>query len=286
MKGSVLVVDDEPIVLKTCERVLGPEGFLVSATASPIEALSLIKREPFDLLITDIRMPEMDGIAFIKEARKAAPDINVVVITGFPSQESLKEALALRIVDYIPKPFSGALLLEVTEKAVQIRRKGAAPVEEGDFTEDAAGKLDDVIKRFKNKPGSLIPVLQEAQELVGYLPPVVQRHIAKGLNLSVSEIHGVVSFYAFFTMKPKGRHNVRVCLGTACYVKRAEEIVEKLKGVLGIGMGEVTPDRSFSLESVRCLGACGLAPVVVVDKDTYGGINPVTADEILNNYRS
>ncbi|MDA8085405.1 MAG: NAD(P)H-dependent oxidoreductase subunit E, partial [Nitrospiraceae bacterium] len=128
------------------------------------------------------------------------------------------------------------------------------------------------------------PVLQEAQELVGYLPPVVQRHIARGLNLPVSEVHGVVSFYSFFSMKPKGKHNVRVCLGTACYVKRAEEILARLKEQLQIDIGEVTVDRKFSLESVRCLGACGLAPVVVVDKDTHGSVNPVKTMDILAQY--
>jgi NADH-quinone oxidoreductase subunit E/NADP-reducing hydrogenase subunit HndA len=147
-----------------------------------------------------------------------------------------------------------------------------------------AAKLDSMLIKYRNLPGSLIPVLQQAQELVGYLPPVVQRHIARGLNLSVSEVHGVVSFYAFFTMKPKGKYNVKICLGTACYVKRAEEIVQKLEKLLEIEMGEVTSDRKFSLESVRCLGACGLAPVVIVNEDTYGSIDPGKTNEILDNY--
>jgi len=127
-------------------------------------------------------------------------------------------------------------------------------------------------------------VLQEAQELIGYLPPVVQRHIARGLRVPVSEVHGVVSFYSFFTMKPKGKHNVKVCLGTACYVKGAEEIANKMKEGLGVEVGGITGDRKFSLESVRCLGACGLAPVVVVDRDTHGSVNPVKAMELLKQY--
>jgi NADH-quinone oxidoreductase subunit E/NADP-reducing hydrogenase subunit HndA len=114
---------------------------------------------------------------------------------------------------------------------------------------------------------------------------VVQRHIAKGLNFSASEVHGVVSFYSFFTMKPRGKHNIRVCLGTACYVKRAEEIMDKLKEDLNIDVGEVTPDKLFSIESVRCLGACGLAPVVVIGEDTHGSINPVKTGELIDQYR-
>jgi NADP-reducing hydrogenase subunit HndA len=285
MKGNVLVVDDEQIVLKSCERILAPEGYDVSTSTSARQALSMLQGKDYDLVITDIKMPEMDGLEFIRQVRAKDPDMSIVLITGYPSQESIKEALAMRIIDYLPKPFSPALLTEVAHKAVEFRKKGVqVEPEKEDYTEETAGKLDEIIKRFKGKPGSLIPVLQAAQELVGYLPPVVQRHIARGLNLSVSEVHGVVSFYSFFTMKPKGKHNIRVCLGTACYVKRAEEIVEKLKAILNIDIGEVTPDKSFSLESVRCLGACGLAPVVVVDKDTYGAVNPVKTEEILNNY--
>jgi NADH-quinone oxidoreductase subunit E/NADP-reducing hydrogenase subunit HndA len=287
MKGSILVVDDEPIVLKSCERVLGPEGYEVKTTTSPVEALSLLRDDSFDLVITDIKMPDMDGIEFIRQVREKSPDMNIVLITGYPSQESLKEALSMRILDYLPKPFSPSLLSDVTANAVRIKKHGAAPEPEvEEYTDEVAGKLEGIISSHRGRPGSLIPVLQEAQELVGYLPPVVLRHIARGLNLSVSEVHGVVSFYSFFSMKPKGKHNIRVCLGTACYVKRAEEIIQRLRTELGIDLGEVTDDKLFSLESVRCLGACGLAPVVVVDHDTYGSVNPVKTGDILVNYRN
>lgn len=285
MKGNILVVDDEPIVLRSCERILGPEGYGVETSRSADEAIAMLNGGGYDLVITDIKMPGMDGLEFIRRVRAKEPDASIVVITGYPSQESIKEALALRIIDYLPKPFSPALLIDVVKRAVDIKTKGVVPPGSEEYTEDVARGLDEIIERFRSKPGSLIPVLQAAQERVGYLPAVVLRHVAKGLNLSVSEVHGVVSFYSFFTMKPKGKHNVRVCLGTACYVKRAEEILAKLKVELGIDIGEVTDDKAFSLEIVRCLGACGLAPVVVVDADTYGAVNPVKAPEILNQYR-
>lgn len=286
MKGNVLVVDDEQVVLRSCERVLGAEGYYVHTADSARKALELLKDNTYDLLLTDIRMPEMDGIELARQVRAKNPNLDIIMITGYPTQENIKESLSLRIVDYITKPISPAVLVEAAKKAVDISKKHATPeFEAEDYTAEVASKLDDIIVRHKDRPGSLIPVLQEAQGLVGYLPPVVQRHIAKGLNLSVSEVHGVVSFYSFFTMKPRGKHNIRVCLGTACYVKRAEEIVGKLKEQLGIDLGEVTPDRSFSLESVRCLGACGLAPVVVVDEDTHGSVNPVKTAEIIDQYR-
>ncbi|MGE5894648.1 MAG: NAD(P)H-dependent oxidoreductase subunit E [bacterium] len=151
---------------------------------------------------------------------------------------------------------------------------------------DKAEELKRIIETNRSKPGSLIPVLQQAQEVIGYLPPAVLKLIARSLNVSVSEVHGVVSFYSFFSMKPKGKHSVRVCLGTACYVKRANEILEKMKAKLGIAEGEITPDRNFSLETVRCLGACGLAPVVVIDHDTFGSLDPVTVSDILKEYHN
>mgnify|MGYP000392151973 CR=1 FL=1 len=285
MKGHILVVDDEPVVLRSCERILRPEGYEVDTSSSAPQALKMLQEDAYDLVITDIKMPEMDGLEFMRRLRAQNPDINVVFITGYPSQESLKEALSLKIVDYLPKPFSPQLLKEVTERALEYKRKAAAPKPEVlDYTEETARALDEIIARYRGKPGSLIPVLQEAQELVGYLPPVVLRHIARGLNLPVAEVHGVVSFYSFFSMRPKGKHNIRVCLGTACYVKRAEEVLQKLKEHLKIDIDEVTPDRKFSLESVRCLGACGLAPVVVIDKDTHGSVDPVRAVDILKQY--
>ena len=285
MKGNVLVVDDEQIVLRSCERILVPEGYGVNTANSAKDALNLLDKNTYDLIITDLKMPEMDGIDFMKQVRSKDPDINIVVITGYPSQESIKDSLDLRIIDYLPKPFSPALLLEVANKGVEFKKKGVAQVsKDEDYNAEAARKLDEIIAKYKNKPGSLIPVLQEAQELIGYLPPVVQRHVARGLKVPVSEVHGVVSFYSFFTMKPKGKHNIRVCLGTACYVKGAEEVVKKMSEGLKIEVGGITEDKKFSLETVRCLGACGLAPVVVVDKDYFGSVNPVKALDLLKDF--
>lgn len=285
MVCRVLVVDDEPVVTKSCERILSPEGYSVDCASDGNDAIDKLGRDGYDLIITDLKMPGMDGIELIRWIRNSKPDTGVVVITGYPSQESIKEALGLRILDYLPKPFSPSLLLEVVQKAMEFKKIGEigeVPAEE--YTEDKARQLNSLIKKHKKKPGSLIPVLQQAQELIGYLPPSVQRHIAKGLNIPVSEVHGVVSFYSFFTMKPKGKHDIRVCLGTACYVKGAEEIVKKLKNRLNIDIGGITSDKKYSLETVRCLGACGLAPVVVIDKDTHGSVTPVKATDILKDY--
>jgi NADH-quinone oxidoreductase subunit E/NADP-reducing hydrogenase subunit HndA len=112
----------------------------------------------------------------------------------------------------------------------------------------------------------------------------VQKKIASGLNLPLSRVYGVVTFYSFFTMTPRGKHTVRVCLGTACYVRGGKAIYEKLEKEFGITEGETTPDRMFTLETVRCLGACGLGPVVVVDEDVHGRVKPGKVKEILSQY--
>lgn len=286
MAGRILVVDDEPVVVKSCERILTPAGYTVDGASNGNEAIGKLGKDGYDLVVTDLRMPDIDGLELIRWIRNSKPETGVVVITGYPSQESIREALGLRILDYLPKPFSPALLTEIVQRAMEYKKAGKVtetpPSEE--YTEEMAKELDGIIRKYRKKPGSLIPVLQEAQELIGYLPPSVQRHIARGLKVPVSEVHGVVSFYSFFTMKPKGKHNIRVCLGTACYVKGAEEIVKKLSEGLAISVGGITEDKNFSLETVRCLGACGLAPVVVIDKDTHGSINAVKVHELLKDY--
>jgi NADH:ubiquinone oxidoreductase subunit E len=152
------------------------------------------------------------------------------------------------------------------------------------LTEEELAKLDPVIAKYAGRHGYLIPALKEAQEIFGYLPQEVQHRLARGLNMSPSYIFGVVSFYAFFTMIPRGRHTVRLCLGTACYVKGAPEILAKIEQELCVGVDETTPDRRFTLLEVRCLGACGLAPVMMVGDDTHGALEPGKIVNILAQY--
>ncbi len=153
-----------------------------------------------------------------------------------------------------------------------------------EFTIDDLMAVDAIIDRHRAKQGSLIPVLEEIQEQIGYLPKSIQRRVAIGLGIPFSEVYGVVTFYSFFTMVPRGRHTIRCCLGTACYVRGSKRNLEKLSGALNVAEGETTEDRRFSLETVRCLGACGLAPTMVVDGDTYRQVKPSKIDEILEKY--
>ena len=165
-----------------------------------------------------------------------------------------------------------------------VAKRKAMPERQEGFTADQWSAIDSIIGRYKSKPGSLIPVLEEIQETIGYLPKSVLERVAKGLRIPFSEVYGVVTFYSFFTMVPRGKHTVRCCLGTACYVRGGHKLLETLIDKLKIEPGETTQDRQFSLETVRCLGACGLAPVVVVDEDTYRQMKPSKIPGVLDTY--
>jgi NADH:ubiquinone oxidoreductase subunit E len=153
-----------------------------------------------------------------------------------------------------------------------------------DLTPEVMAKVDEIIDAHKGKPGCLIPVLEECQGVTGYLPVELQEYIGKALNIPGSTIYGVVTFYSFFSMVPKGRHTIKVCLGTACYVRGTKNIMKVLGDRLGLQVGQTTEDRRFSLEAVRCLGACGLAPVMVIDEDTHGGVTLDRIENILERY--
>ena len=151
-------------------------------------------------------------------------------------------------------------------------------------TPEQEAKLKEVIAKNIDDPGAVMPVLQEAQEIYGYLPIEVQTMVAEGLGVPLEEVYGVSTFYSQFALSPKGKYNISVCLGTACYVKGAGKVLEEVEAKLGIGDGECTPDGKFSLEVCRCVGACGLAPVMIVAGDVYGKMTPDRVEGILAKY--
>lgn len=151
-------------------------------------------------------------------------------------------------------------------------------------TAEQEKKLLEIIAANKDEKGSLMPVLQGAQEIYGYLPIEVQNIVSEGLGVPLADIYGVVTFYSMFTLNPKGKNNVQVCLGTACYVKGSGLILDTLKDKLGLEVGATSTDGNFSLEATRCVGACGLAPVMIVNGNVYGRLVPDDVDTILKKY--
>ena len=151
-------------------------------------------------------------------------------------------------------------------------------------TKEQEAELMEVIAEYKGQQGAVIPVLHRAQEIYGYLPIEVQEMISEGLGAPLAEIYGIVTFYTQFTLEPKGEHHIGICLGTACYVKGSGDILDKFKERLSIDVGGCTPDGKFSLEATRCIGACGLAPVLTVNDEVYGRLEVKDVDDILAKY--
>ena len=164
----------------------------------------------------------------------------------------------------------------------------------GEYTQGCCGcahsetalleRIAELTAEYKGKEGSLIQVLHMAQGIYGYLPLEVQEVIADGLDIPLAEVSGVVTFYSFFATQPRGKHTIRVCLGTACYVRGGKKIVERLREILGVEIGETTKDRIFTFEVARCIGSCGLAPAMSIDDQVYKQVNPDKLDQILQRY--
>lgn len=151
------------------------------------------------------------------------------------------------------------------------------------LTPEKTAAIIHICEECHNEPGELIHILHKAQEMLGFLPAEVQKIIARQLNIPVSKVYGVVTFYTFFTMTPKGEYPISVCMGTACYVRGAEKVLDEFKRLLKINVGETSPDGRFSLSSLRCVGACGLAPVVLIGEKVYGRVVPGEVEKILND---
>lgn len=157
-------------------------------------------------------------------------------------------------------------------------------MEEKELDLSTREQLKKIITRNEGKAGALTRVLQQAQGLIGYLPLTVQKFISEQMKLPLNEVYGLASFYSYFTMVPKGKHTIRVCLGTACYIRGGQRIIDNLENELEIKPGDTTKDGKFSLDVVRCLGCCGLAPIIAVDENIHRRVSPVKIKEILDSY--
>lgn len=152
-------------------------------------------------------------------------------------------------------------------------------------TKEQKERLLKIIEDHKDQKGALMPILQEAQEVYGYLPIEVQAIISEKMGISLEEVYGVVSFYSQFNLNPKGKYKISVCLGTACYVKGSQKVLDRVANILHIQPGDITPDGMYSLDATRCIGACGLAPVMSINDDVYGRLVPEEVDKILAKYK-
>jgi NADH-quinone oxidoreductase E subunit len=153
-----------------------------------------------------------------------------------------------------------------------------------EIAQDKFAKLNQIIAENKGKKGALLQVLQQAQQIFGYVPMEVQKAVADGMDVPLSEVYGIVTFYSFFSLTPKGKYQINTCLGTACYVRGSGQVLERIEKELGAKVGENTKDGKFSISACRCVGACGLAPVIMINDDVYGRMTPDQVPEILKKY--
>ncbi len=284
-KINVLVVDDEPIIIMSAERVLKAEGYNVEGALDGKEAMKKIEQNHYDLVLTDLKMLEVDGISLIRWIKQTRPDIGIVIITGLLLQETIKEALKLGVFDHMMKPFTPALLKDVVSKTIEWMRGNTAATDmEEDFSPEMLAELDKVIYQYRKEAGSTLPVLLRAQEIFGYLPSAIQKRIARGLNVFPSEIQSVVSSSSIFRTKPGGSHTIKVCHCSECYVKGSERVLNGIRETLKIDIGETTPDRKFTLDSGRCVHPCGRGPVMVIDHDTHTAQTQRKAISSLGKY--
>ncbi|MBI5055735.1 MAG: response regulator [Nitrospirae bacterium] len=207
-KINILVVDDEPIIIMSAERVLKAEGYNVEGALSGKEAMLKMGQNNYDLVLTDLNMLEVDGITLIKWIKQFRPEIGIVVITGYLFQETIKEALKLGIHDHMMKPLTPVVLKDVIHKAIEgIRPNASEHKPEKEFPASMFAELDNVIRQYSRGPGCtvpVIPVLLRAQEIFGCLPAVIQKRVALGLNIYPAEIHSIVSSHSGFRTGPGG----------------------------------------------------------------------------------
>lgn len=204
---SILVVDDDPATIRSAWNALNREGYSVEGVLSGEEAMHRIERNNYTLAFIDLAMPGMDTVALIRWIRQFRPAVSIVVLADYKMQETIKEAHKLGIISILRKPFTPAILREVTKRTIELIQMNTPENKLGEeFSPVMFAELDKVIHQYREKPNSMIVVLLRAQDIFGYLPLVVQEHIAQGLNIYPSEIRSIVSFYSCFRTKPGGDH--------------------------------------------------------------------------------
>ena len=277
---KILIVDDEKTVCESVNKIFSRKGYTVEDSLNANEALEKMKKTSYDLVITDMKMPEIGGLELLEIIKDYYPELEVILITGYPSADTEEKATKLGAADYIPKPFTPDEIIEIAEKALK-RRKIEKEEKEIDVI---SIKAQEISERWDNKSENIIEMMHDVQSEFNYLPKDVMFKVSENTNVPISKIFNIATFYNAFSLEPKGRHQINICMGTACHVKGASKILDILKTRLNIKEGETTEDMRFSLEAVRCIGCCGLAAVITVDDDLYGEIKLNKINKIINKY--
>jgi len=293
---QILLMEDEPTVAQGLQMILKQEGYGVDLAMTGQGALDALSQKGFDLLVADLRLPDIDGMEVIKQIKKDRPETEVIVITGYSTVPSAVKAIKLGAFDFLPKPFTEDEFISAVEGALR-EKKELSSKEHKEILEAGAQEpfmarfpeeigeveepLPEILKAFEGRRDELIPMLQKVQDGIGFLPRRALQEIAHLARLPAATVFGVATFYEQFRFWPVGKHRIRVCRGTACHVKGSDRILSDLETRFGLSPGKTTEDRLFTLETVACFGSCALAPVVVVDDSVHGRMNSSKTRHIL-----
>jgi len=292
---QILIMEDEMSVAKGLELVLSEEGYTVDLAMTGRSALDNFSQKAFDLLIADLRLPDIDGMEVIKKVKNSRPDTEVIVVTGFSTVSSAVEAMKLGATDYLSKPFTDDELMSAVRVALQEKKAfntGAAEAAVAEPPVPALEPLPEDLQRvqeimtqvrqaFSGTREELISMLQKVQNHLGFIPESALEEIARFTRTPAASVYGIATFYEQFRLDPVGRHIVKVCRGTACHVKGVERILSEIETRFGMSPGQTSDDRMFTLETVACFGSCAIAPVVVVDDSVKGRMNPTKTRELM-----
>jgi NADH-quinone oxidoreductase subunit E len=297
---QILLMEDEPTVAQGLQMVLKEEGYGVDLAMTGHSALDSFSRKGFDLLVADLRLPDIDGIEVIKKVKEERPETGVIVITGYSTVSSAVKAMKLGASDYLPKPFTEdefktAVLEALKEKQETLEQDDHETLEDAakslieslmvEQPPEVEFPLSEIRKHFEGRPDELILMLQYVQNAVGFLPQKSLQDIARFTRLPASTVFGVATFYEQFRLYPAGKHIMKMCRGTACHVKGADRILHDLETHFHLFPGQTSDDRLFTLETVACFGCCALAPVVVIDESVHGRMSPSKIRQTLEALR-
>ena len=286
----MFVAPEGPAAARVAGALQG-EIYEVSAVASAPEALASLEEDRPDLAVVAEGPPGASTLSLLLELRTAAPSLPIIILAQKPTVAGAVDAVRHGASDYTGIEIHPDELLDVVGRALEAKREFLDEAERRRrhrlvSTEDLGtiDAIDSIMERHEFDPSRLVGILQDIQRQLRYLPRDTLRHVADRLKIPLPRVYSVATFYKAFSLKPRGRHTVSVCLGTACHVQGGVGILEKLERELGVKAGEMTYDERFSLESVRCVGCCGLAPVFVVDDDFHGKMTQDKVASILEKY--
>jgi NADH:ubiquinone oxidoreductase subunit E len=288
---KILVIDDERGIREGCRRILEPENYQVLMAENGTQGLELARTDQVAVALIDLKMPGIDGLEVLKEIRKINAEIITIIVSGHGTIESAVEAMKAGAFDFITKPFTPDQLLKIIDKGLSQKIERLKGLElKKEHREQVVDDLnsmaiaDEIMARYQYRAAALIAILQDIQKQFNYLPQNLLRYVAIRMDVPLTRVYSISTFYKAFSLKPRGKHLINVCLGTACHVRGGMKIMERLERDLGIKNEETTYDEKFSLKSVRCVGCCGLAPVIMIDSEFHGNLTQEMIPKVLAKY--